>query len=93
MQVIVKTIGIFREHFGTEKIIEINAPPYTVGHLLDILKEIYGVDFAHLVMPPEGEDSGILLMVNGRNISSQNGLETLLSDGSKVYFTIMMSGG
>jgi molybdopterin converting factor small subunit len=93
MWITVKTIGIFREQLGSSAEIEIGEPPFTAGHLLDILQLQYGVDFARYVMPPGDEDNIAALLVNGRHIGLQGGMATALKDKDVVYFIIMISGG
>jgi len=93
MWINVKSAGIYGEYFGAGLKVELKNPPFTVGQLLAILHKRYGVDFARQVMPPGGEDNLVALLVHGRHIGSQEGLETALADKDEVYFLVVIHGG
>jgi molybdopterin converting factor small subunit len=93
MMISVKGIGAFREQFGSGVTLELSNPPYTVGQLLNVLQQRYGLDFARQVLPAEGQENVMALLVDGRSITSQQGLDTPLKDGEQVYFVVMVAGG
>ena len=93
MLISVKGIGAFREQFGSGVTLELSNPPYTAGQLLDVLQQRYGLDFARQVLPADGQENVMALLVDGRNISSQKGLDTPLKEGAEVYFVVMVAGG
>jgi len=93
MMISVKSIGVFREQFGSGVSVELRNPPYTAGQLLHVLEQRYGLDFARQVLPPDGQGNVMALLVDGRNISSQQGLDTPLKEGAEVFFAVMVAGG
>jgi molybdopterin converting factor small subunit len=93
MMISVKSIGAFREQFGLGVTVELSNPPYTAGQLLNVLRQRYGLDFARQVLPADGQENVMALLVDGRNIASQQGLDTPLKEGGQVYFVVMVAGG
>jgi molybdopterin converting factor small subunit len=93
MVISVKSIGAFREQFGSGVTVELSHPPYTAGQLLHLLQQRYGLDFARQVLPADGQENVMALLVDGRNITSQQGLDTPLQEGAEVYFAVMVAGG
>ncbi|MGA2990055.1 MAG: MoaD/ThiS family protein [Candidatus Korobacteraceae bacterium] len=93
MVISVKSIGVFREQFGSGVTVELSNPPYTAGQLLNILQERYGLDFARQLFPADGQGNVMALLVDGRSITSQQGLDTPLKEGAQVYFAVMVAGG
>jgi molybdopterin converting factor small subunit len=51
------------------------------------------LDFARQVLPADGQENVMALLVDGRNIASQQGLDTPLKEGGQVYFVVMVAGG
>jgi molybdopterin converting factor small subunit len=94
MLISVRSIGAFREQFGLAGVtLELREPPYTAGQMLNVLQQRYGLDFARQVLPADGQENVMALLVDGRNIASQQGLETPLKEGGEVYFVVMVAGG
>jgi molybdopterin converting factor small subunit len=93
MLISVRSIGAFREQFGMGVTVELNNPPYNAGQLLNILQQRYGLDFTRQVLPADGQANVMALLVDGRNITGQQGLDTPLKDGAQVYFAVMVAGG
>jgi len=44
-------------------------------------------------LPADGQENVMALLVDGRNIASQQGLDTPLKEGGQVYFVVMVAGG
>jgi molybdopterin converting factor small subunit len=65
----------------------------TIRQFIVQLSEQYGSEVGELMMDGEMLREGILVMLNGRSIASQNGLETKLNDGDDVLLTILAVGG
>ena len=40
-----------------------------------------------------GQENVMALLVDGRSIASQQGLDTPLKEGGQVYFVVMVAGG
>jgi len=94
MVITVKFIGAFRNISRKNKLtltFEKTAP------LKEVIKKIVEdmPKFKRALIDPELEDPrpNTLILVNGKEISILNGLETVLSDGDEVVFVPVVHGG
>ncbi len=68
-------------------------PAATLGDLLTDLAAKYGAQFANWVMP-DGKGSGLaLILVDGRDSRSLQGLDTPLAPDSKISIFPPLAGG
>ena len=94
MVLTVKFIGALRHTSGRTQL----TVDYNEGMALKDLLTKIGQEFPELGKPfgdPQTGDSASnpLILVNGREISVLNGLETKLSDGNEIVFVPVIHGG
>jgi molybdopterin synthase sulfur carrier subunit len=94
MAVTVNFIGVFRTVSGKNKL---NIKIEKAISLREALKKIVEKtpSLKRFLIDPELEDPrpNALILVNGREISILNGLETVLKDGDEVVFVPVIHGG
>lgn len=92
--VTVNFIGVFRTFSGRSKLtIKIEKAISLREAIEKIVEE--APNLKGFLVDPELEDPrpNALILVNGREISVLNGLETLLKDGDEVVFVPVIHGG
>ena len=94
MGIIVKFVGAFRGLSGRDKL---DIPHKDAIALKDIVKEVAEKlpQLNHALVDPELQDPrpNTLILVNGREISVLNGLDTMLKNGDEVVFVPVVHGG
>ncbi|MHA1229775.1 MAG: MoaD family protein [Candidatus Helarchaeota archaeon] len=84
---------------GIDESITININPgTTISDLLDILVEKLGESFIKVKNAVKSNDNkafgdAIVILINGRNISAHEGLETILNKGDEVTMFVPLGGG
>lgn len=94
MEVTVRLIGVFRSISGKSRLtIKIRDTAPVREAIKEIVEELPKLTRA--LIDPELEDPtpNTLILVNGREISVLNGLETILKDGDEVAFVPVVHGG
>lgn len=94
MGIKIKLVGAFRGVSGRDKL---DLPHKGVIALKDVVKEIAEKlpQLKRALIDPELEDPrpNTLIIVNGREISVLNGLDTMLKNGDEVVFVPVVHGG
>lgn len=90
----VRFLGVFRGLYGKSKmILKLEKP--TVGNAVQSLAELLATESRSLLIDPELNDPrpNTLILLNGREVSALNGLETLVSDGDEITLIPVSHGG
>ena len=97
MKVSVRFFAALRELVGkkVESLEFLNGEEATVERVLKRLVELYGKDFIEYVFDRETGDiqSYLTLLVNGRSITTLDGLRTRLTDGDVLAILPPVGGG
>jgi molybdopterin synthase sulfur carrier subunit len=94
MTVSVKFIGSFRSLSGKSKLklrLEESSPIREVVKM--IVEELPKLELALIDPECEGPKTNILVLVNGKEISVLDSLETMIKDGDEVVFVPVVHGG
>jgi molybdopterin converting factor small subunit len=83
--------------FGTEVILkEELSLDLTLPTLKEVLRELRshpGRRWERFVKEDLSLTEGSVVLVNGRNVASLNGLETKINDGDEITLTVLVAGG
>jgi molybdopterin synthase sulfur carrier subunit len=95
VKVTVRFFTTLREIVGKgEEKYEVKVTDLTVGELLKQLEEKYGKPFQEYVYDEKGEVKSYLqLLVNGRSITTLQGMETKLKEGDTLAIIPPVGGG
>ncbi|MCK5628734.1 MoaD/ThiS family protein [Candidatus Bathyarchaeota archaeon] len=94
MTIKIKFVGPFRHVAGIEKMgldRKKEAPLKEV--LLDIIKEIPALKETLSYRSSDDARTNVLILVNGREISALEGLETVVKDEDEIVFVPVVHGG
>jgi molybdopterin synthase sulfur carrier subunit len=94
MTTTVKLIGSFRRIYGKDKLVlksENSTPLRAV--IKRIVKEYPKLKRALIDPELQEPKTSMLILVNGKEISVLNGLETMIKDGDEVVFVPVVHGG
>jgi len=92
----VKFLGVHRSIVGKESFVLDMDAGKKIGELVNQLPELVGNEaFGRILIDPDLNDPrpNNVILVNGREISSLNGLETELKDGDEVVVIPLVHGG
>lgn len=92
LKVTVKSFATLREAFRGRSVLWVELPEgSSIRDLINALEKDYhlGIDLSGV----GGEDSNIKILVNGREITYLDGLETKLRNGDVVAFIPPVAGG
>ncbi len=94
MAVTVKFIGALRHASGTEKLaLDCKGGTSLIDLMNEVTKELPALRRSLLDEQLEEPKPNALILVNGREISVLNGLETKVNDGDEVVFVPVVHGG
>lgn len=94
MVVTVKFIGAFRNFSGKDKItLKIKDQAILKEIVKEILRQLPKLEKVLIDQELEDPRPNALILVNGREISVLNGLETILKDGDELLFIPTIHGG
>ena len=91
----VKFLGVFRQFSGRNRVLVKLEKPSTVRKIIEKLIEAFSSDFKLTLVDPELEDPrpNALILVNGKEISVLQGLETEVEDGDEIVLVPVSHGG
>jgi len=91
----VKPLGIFRQFSGKTQVLVKLEEPATVKNAIEKLTEAFSSEFKQALVDPELEDPrpNALILVNGKEISVLEGLETEVKDGDEIVLVPVSHGG
>ncbi len=93
MAITVKFLGALRHISGANEL-ALNIKGVSIRKLItEIVREMPALKQSLIYHPPEDLKSNTLILVNGREISVLNGLETNLKDGDEIIFVPVVHGG
>ena len=95
MRVKVKLLGDFRGLIGRDSLFMELENQAVIGELVQKLAEESSPEFKRALIDPELDDPrpNTLIIVNGREISALQGLETEVRDGDEVVVISVSHGG
>jgi molybdopterin synthase sulfur carrier subunit len=94
MVVTVKFIGAFRNFSGEDKItLKIKDQAMLKEIVKEILRQLPKLEKVLIDQELEDPRPNALILVNGREISVLNGLETIVKDGDELLFIPIIHGG
>ena len=95
MRVKAKLLGDFRGLIGRDSLFMELENQAVIGELVQKLAEGSSPEFKRALIDPELDDPrpNTLIIVNGREISALNGLETEIRDGDEVVLISVSHGG
>lgn len=95
IEVKVKLYGVFRRISGKSQILVKMEEPVFIKNLMHYISTSLSNEFGQVFIEKELDDSlsNMLILVNGREISVLDGLETELKDGSEIVFIPVSHGG
>ncbi|MDH5623754.1 MAG: MoaD/ThiS family protein [Candidatus Bathyarchaeota archaeon] len=91
----VKFLGIFRQFSGRNRVLVKLEKPATVRKTIEKLIEAFSSEFKLTLVDPELEDArpNALILVNRKEISVLQGLETEVEDGDEIVLVPVSHGG
>jgi len=91
----VKFLGVFRQFSGRSRVLVKLEEPSTVRKAIEKLTEAFSPEFKRALVDPELEDPrpNALILVNGKEISVLQGLETEVKDGDEIVLVPVSHGG
>jgi len=91
----VKFLGVFRQFSKRKHVLVKLEEPATVRKVIQKLIEAFSSEFKRGLVDPELEDPrpNALILVNGKEISVLQGLETEVNDGNEVVLVPVSHGG
>jgi len=94
MEVTVRFVGVFRSISGEKELtIKFRETSTVKTAIMKIIKELPGLKRALIDPRLEDPRPNTLILLNGREISVLNGLETVLKDEDEVVFVPVLHGG
>jgi MoaD family protein len=94
VKVNVRLMGVFRAYAGKDTItLKLENP--TVRQVVDKIAQLFPSESKHMLIDPELNDPrpNALLLVNGKEISVLQGLETKVNDGDQIILIPVSHGG
>ena len=91
----VRFLGVFRQISGRNQVLVRLEKPATVREIIRKLTEKFSPEFMRAVVDPELDDPrpNALILVNGKEISAAQGLETIVGDGDEFVLVPVSHGG
>jgi len=91
----VRLLGVLRGLSGKGWVPMESEDPTTVRKMLQRLTEAFSPEFKRVLIDPELEDPrpNALILVNGKEISVLQGLETEVNDGDEIILVPVSHGG
>ncbi len=91
----VRLLGVFRGLSGKGWVPVESEGPTNVRKVIQKLTEAFSPEFKRVLIDPELEDPrpNALILVNGREISVLQGLETEVNDGDEIVLVPVSHGG
>ena len=94
MTITVKFLGALRHISGAGELALNIEGVLSIKELMnEIVREVPALKPSLTYQQPEDLRSNTLMLVNGREISALNGLETNLKDGDEIVFVPVVHGG
>jgi len=91
----VRLLGVLRGLSGEGLVSVESEEPTTVRKVIQKLTEAFSPEFKRVLIDPELEDPrpNALILVNGKEISVLQGLETKVNDGDEIVLVPVSHGG
>jgi len=91
----VRFLGVFQQFSGKNLVLVKLEEPATVRKVIEKLVEIFSSEFKRALVDPELNDPrpNALILVNGKEISVLQALETEVKDGDEIVLVPVSHGG
>jgi molybdopterin converting factor small subunit len=87
------TTNVFGPETTLKKEVFLALESPTLREVLGILAGRHDAAWERILKEDLSLEKGCVILVNGRNVSSLQDLETKIHDGDEVTFTVLMAGG
>ena len=87
------TTNVFGPETRLKKEVSLDSESSTLREVLTILASQDDTALKRILRADLSPEEGYVILVNGRNVSSLNRLETRIEDGDEITFTVLMAGG
>ena len=87
------TVNVLGPEITLKKGIFLEMESATLREVLRALNVIQEEALRQIIKDDLSLEKGCVILVNGRNISSLENLETRIHDGDEITFTVLMAGG
>jgi molybdopterin converting factor small subunit len=87
------TTNVFGPETRLKKEVSLDLESPTLREVLTILAGQRDTALKRILKEDLSLEKGCVILVNGRNISSLNHLETRINEGDEITFTVLMAGG
>ncbi len=99
MKVVVRLYLFLREALGSKEVALDLPEGSSVSELLQIIREQYGLpdrissEYGNLILIENDQPTGLIVLVDGRNIKQLQGMATVLEEGSVINLFPPAAGG
>jgi len=87
------TINVFGTDIILKQEVSLDIPSPTLGDVLKALKDHHQGKWEDLIKDDLSIQEGSVILVNGRNVSSLEKLDTRIHEGDEITFTVLVAGG
>jgi molybdopterin converting factor small subunit len=87
------TTNVFGPETRLKREVSVDLESPTLGEVLTILASQDDTALKRILRADLSPEEGYVILVNGRNASSLNRLETRIEDGDEITFTVLLAGG
>ena len=87
------TINVFGTDIILKQEVSLDLSSPTLRDVLKALKGHHQGKWENLIKNDLSIQEGSVILVNGRNVSSLDNLDTRIQDGDEITFTVLVAGG
>ena len=87
------TTNVFGPETRVKKEVSLDLDSPTLREVLSVLAGQHDTALRRILREDLSLEKGCVILLNGRNISSLENLETRVEDGDEITFTVLMAGG
>ena len=87
------SINVFGTDIILKREVSLDIPSPTLRDVLKSLKDHHQGNWGNLIKDDLSIQEGSVVLVNGRNVSSLEKLDTRIHEGDEITFTVLVAGG